>query len=297
VSAPALVRGSAFGFDIHSPFPFETLRPAAGLPPLRVVGSETAGEGPPGELVAEIEEPGFHARIFRDGADFALWVDRVGWFRVDPATAHVEAPLDADPFEREELVLGVPALLCFLQRGETSLHAAAIDVDGAAVVLAAPHGSGKSTLAAAFVERGFRMLSEDLTCIRLGREPAVLPGPASIRLRNDVAAELGPRLECIRAGRERSRYITNGESTPVPIRAVIILHRSARDIYLEDVTPLRALPDLWQATFRLTRAHERAAFAGIAALADTTAVQRLHRPVRFDALEATIDAIVSRTAA
>ncbi|WP_271007330.1 HprK-related kinase A [Paucibacter sp. B51] len=47
------------------------------------------------------------------------------------------------------------------------LHAAAVARDGRTVILPAPPGSGKSTLCAALVQRGWRLLSDELAIIRL----------------------------------------------------------------------------------------------------------------------------------
>ena len=62
------------------------------------------------------------------------------------------------------------------------IHAAVVEKEGAAVILPAPAGSGKSTLCAALVARGWRLLSDELTLIRLddGRiDP--LPRPVSLK--------------------------------------------------------------------------------------------------------------------
>jgi hypothetical protein len=296
VSAVLPVRGSAFGFNIHSPFAFETLLPPADLSPLMVVPAEGEPAGT-GDLLAEISEPGFRAQIFGQGTAFSLWVEQIGWFRVDPAAACVEAPTEIDPFVREELVLGLPALLCFLERGDASLHAAAIDIGGQAVVLVAPQGHGKSTLAAAFCERGYRVLTEDLACIRLKRQPVVLPGPTSIRVRNDVAADVGKNLVCRRVGLERTRYAPRTQATEgqdqVPVAAVILLKLSSGDVRLEDIDPVQALPDLWGASFRLTREHERRAFSALGRIAETVPIQQLFRPLTIDALDRTVARVVA----
>jgi HprK-related kinase A len=47
------------------------------------------------------------------------------------------------------------------------LHAASVVKNGHAAILPAPPGSGKSTLCAALVNRGWRLLSDELTMIRL----------------------------------------------------------------------------------------------------------------------------------
>jgi hypothetical protein len=62
------------------------------------------------------------------------------------------------------------------------IHAAVVEKEGAAVILPAPPGSGKSTLCAALVTRGWRLLSDELTLVRLddGRiDP--LPRPVSLK--------------------------------------------------------------------------------------------------------------------
>ena len=80
------------------------------------------------------------------------------------------------------------------------IHAAVVEKDGAAVILPAPPGSGKSTLCAALVARGWRLLSDELTLVRLA-DGRIDPLPRPVSLKNgsiDVirawapAAELSP---------------------------------------------------------------------------------------------------------
>lgn len=62
------------------------------------------------------------------------------------------------------------------------IHAAVIEKGGRAAVLPAPPGSGKSTLCAALVQRGWRLLSDELTLIRLtDRRVTPLPRPVSLK--------------------------------------------------------------------------------------------------------------------
>lgn len=63
------------------------------------------------------------------------------------------------------------------------LHAAVVAKDDAAVVLPAPSGSGKSTLCAALVSRGWRLLSDELTLIRLS-DGHIQPIPKPMSLKN-----------------------------------------------------------------------------------------------------------------
>ncbi len=62
------------------------------------------------------------------------------------------------------------------------IHAAVIEKDGRAAILPAPPGSGKSTLCAALINRGWRLLSDELTLVRIQDGQIVaLPRPVSLK--------------------------------------------------------------------------------------------------------------------
>lgn len=63
------------------------------------------------------------------------------------------------------------------------LHAAVLEKDGRALILPAPSGSGKSTLCAALAHAGWRLLSDELTLVRLA-DGAVVPQPRPVSLKN-----------------------------------------------------------------------------------------------------------------
>lgn len=74
------------------------------------------------------------------------------------------------------------------------IHAAVVERNGRAAILPAPPGSGKSTLCAALVSRGWRLLSDELTLIRLDNGQ-VVPSPRPISLKNgsiDLIARYAP---------------------------------------------------------------------------------------------------------
>lgn len=76
------------------------------------------------------------------------------------------------------------------------LHAAVLERHGRAVILPAPPGSGKSTLCAALVASGWRLLSDELTMVRLA-DGLVEPLPRPISLKNqsiEVIRAWAPQL-------------------------------------------------------------------------------------------------------
>ena len=288
-----LGQGSVFGFDVHSTLAWTSLRAGGSGDRLEVVARSEGGTIPGDQMVAEIRQPHFLARIYHDGSTYRIWVRSVGWFDVDPQARRISIPPTSDAVQREELLWG------FLQRGDLSLHAAAVEVDGEAIVLVAPQAQGKSTLAAGFAQLGYRILSEDLTCVRCDGRPSVIPGPATLRLRNDVASgvrvDFGRRLG---GAHDRARYAldagSRGDCRPVPIAGLFLLRPSEGETRLEPVPQMRALPDLWQSSFRLTSTHERACFHHFVDLVSVVPIFNLYRPLRVDALRPTVHHVLAR---
>jgi hypothetical protein len=63
------------------------------------------------------------------------------------------------------------------------IHAAVVEKNGRAAILPAPPGSGKSTLCAALVCSGWRLLSDELTLVRLA-DGLLQPVPRPVSLKN-----------------------------------------------------------------------------------------------------------------
>ena len=293
--------GTCFGYEVRSPLRFRYLREGEGRP-LEVATADTRGPAEGDELVVDWSDDAgapYAARLYRsgDGSTFRLWIERTGWYVIEPDRPRITVPHAADGVGREERLWGIPALLCFSRRGDLPLHAAVVEIGGVAVLLAGPSGAGKTTLAAAFAERGYRLLGEDLACVQLDGAPAVVPGPAVLRLRQDTAGRVLPRAARVVAedgARVHLALADRGDTTPVPIAAVLLLRDGDDDgaPRLEAVAPERALPDLWALGFRLPGADDAAAcFASLVRLVDRVPVMNLHRAKTFDALGDTVASV------
>lgn len=64
------------------------------------------------------------------------------------------------------------------------IHAAVVEKGGYAVIMPAPPGSGKSTLCAALVNRGWRLLSDELALVRV-IDGKLIPLPRPVSLKNE----------------------------------------------------------------------------------------------------------------
>lgn len=76
------------------------------------------------------------------------------------------------------------------------IHAAVVEKAGYAAILPAPPGSGKSTLCAALVNRGWRLLSDELALIRVS-DGKIIPLPRPVSLKNqsiDIIQHYAPSV-------------------------------------------------------------------------------------------------------
>jgi hypothetical protein len=289
--------GACYGFGVSSSVPLEYLREGTG-DPLEVAAPADEGPRPDDALLVEWEpapERPLEARLYSDGQSFRLWIGDGGWFAVDPVAGRIDVPADGG-IRREERLWGIPSLLCFLARGDLPLHAAAVETEGGAVIVAAPRTYGKTTMAAALHRAGRRVLSEDTTCVRLGPEPAVVPGPAMLRVRHDVAAELAlSSVRRVGESEDRVHYALEapGDCEPVPVRAVVFLDTSD-EAALEPVDRADAIRDLWALSFRLpTEDDVGRSFAGVTDLAATVPALRLRRPLELAAIDDHVDLVLA----
>jgi len=289
---------SAFGFQVRSRQPLRFLRSGGGVETLEIVTASGPRRQPDVAPLAAWTLAGtdreVRGTLYQVAQTFEFWVTDAGGYRIDPAAGCIEIPLCDDEIVREQRLWGVPTTLCYMHRGDLSLHAAAVEVGAGAVVLAAPGRYGKTTLALAFHRHGHRVLSEDLTCCRVTASPEVLPGPALLRVRADMYDGHAPQGTRVLMTRPDRVYLgldddRKGSSAPVPIKAIVFLRESAADMRLERVPAPQALADLWALSFRLQTDEGRArSFRQLTRLVGALPAWNLYRPLRQASLEATV---------
>ena len=143
------------------------------------------------------------------------------------------------------------------QRGLTTLHASALATETGAVLFAGPSGIGKSSLLAALLDRGYCMLSDDVTAGTLdaAKRITVLPAFPCTRLPADTLDIMGWR-ERAQAWEGIEKSLLPVESfrfhpTPLPLRAFYILTRNDRlDVGIERLPISHAFRELLKYTYR-----------------------------------------------
>jgi hypothetical protein len=175
------------------------------------------------------------ANLDNPTASGVLWQARRGEFLIDvPGAARYlvtggdkvvfEKKPEAPP-ERAARFLGVAPLAALLyQRGVFACHAAGVATAKGAVLIAGNSGAGKSTLAAALVDRGCRLLADDIAAVEVNAAgwPTVRATESRIVLWPDAVAQIFPRG--LPGWWER-----DPEPTPaVPLCAIFLLSAGSR---------------------------------------------------------------------
>ena len=186
-------------------------------------------------------------------------------------------------------LLGSVLAACLKQRGILTLHASAMATGGGAVLFTGHSGLGKSTLLAALTDRGYVMLSDDVTGIILngGDGPAALPAFSSLRLWADALKLLGwegRTQRRVRAGMEKYLVpVERGAEARLPVGMIFVLTNHNRDgIEMETVPARAAFELLARRTYRKRYAPGlgcgREQFQALAALAERVPVLRVAKP-------------------
>lgn len=258
-------RRSVFGYELESPFPLRTARASNGGDRLVVemADVEELGVAPPLLNWSPGPDNPLDATLrARPDGGYVLDISDAGTYLIDPEASHIITPEMPDEPLREIRLLGLPMLLCFLARGEVSLHGAAVMGPSGAIVLAAPGRHGKTSLAATMAHLGHRLLTEDLCCLRVGGEPTLLPGPASLRVRADMASHVLPLEGMHEIGSLDDRVVLAatdpGSGDPVPVAAVVLLKGFEEAVTLRRLDPVDTLSDLWLLSFHLPTEEDRA---------------------------------------
>jgi hypothetical protein len=116
---------------------------------------------------------------------FLLSIPNIARFLLEDGQRIVFAPeTEASAEDVPIFILGTVFGILLHQREQIVLHASAVEVNGRAVVFCGPSGAGKSTLAAALVQRGYRLITDDVCTITLSdaAPPMVHPDGRQFKL-------------------------------------------------------------------------------------------------------------------
>lgn len=239
--------GSLYGYEVDSAFPLTRLLSAPGprgrVELRRTTRASATGVGP---TVHSWNDGDVTFTLRRVGRTLHASCSLTGYFVVDADAGIVHAaPSDAPDELWEHRMVATAFPLLAAERGDVVAHAAAVEVDGRALVFVGPPRRGKSTLAAVAGSLGYRVLAEDGAAIELLPTGALVwPGPAGIRVTSEVMSSLGLSRD---GGdhRKQTHFIRDEghADEPVPLGALVVLgERGARS--LTRLHPAAAVPSV-----------------------------------------------------
>ena len=286
----------AYGLHVRSPIalPFA---PSAGTPDVTV----RIGDVP--ETLPKLADGGGEAFPWKTVPDaFLKTVPGVARYLVTGGRDILVEPCGGSDHRVGVFLSGLIFAALLRQRNVTAFHASAIEADMGAVLFMGDKGSGKSSLLAAFVERGYAMLADDVTGVELdaGGRPVALSAFPGTRLWTDALDALGWQ------GRKRKKVLEDEEKYLVPIErfrdaplavgAVCVLESQPQgDIEVETAPTDDALRWLWRHTFRRRALHgvgRRSVYLRtIGTMANRVPVVRVTRPAHPFRLGALADRI------
>ena len=205
-------------------------------------------------------------------------------------------------------LLGQVLSFSLLSFGYDPLHATAVVVDGEAVAFLGGCGYGKSTLGAAFVARGFPILTDDVLALRQHDHQWIAhPGPQRLKLFPSIAqrvlARPGGRL--LNPGTSKLVLplgIGESVSQAVPVKALYVLGDPKpprrRQPARPRITPLCGRDAFFEVTrsafnlIQVDRARLANHFTIASRLVNDVPLRRLAYPRRLDCLGSVCDAVL-----
>lgn len=279
---PIISTASSPDVELHLGIsPCSTLEDSSAREELEYVSSYTNETGEPEVRVWRVANGAFLRIAYSDGTQFWLDRKREALWALWPAKLSLE--------DTASYLLGPILGLLLRLRGITCLHASAVAFNGHSVVFVGPQGAGKSTTAAAFAQRGWGVLSDDIVALLeqddgfhvLSAYPHLSLWPDSVKMlygSSEALPRFIPDWEKRRLdlGSQGTRF----ESRPLPLDAIYILgERRANPAPVEAVRPQSALLALVADTYAngiLDREMRAREFAVLGRLVTTVPIRRVH---------------------
>lgn len=125
---------------------------------------------------------------------FLLSIEKTATYYVQGGSSIcIQAANESDEASIRFYLLGIVMGMLLHQRKMFVMHASAVKIDDACILFAAPSGFGKSSLAAAFSQKGYALVADDLAAIQIDEYniPRLVAGVSHIKLADDSAQKLG----------------------------------------------------------------------------------------------------------
>ncbi|UZT82596.1 hypothetical protein [Caproicibacterium sp. BJN0003] len=236
--------------------------------------------------------------------EFLLHVNNVAFYYITNGNKIIIEPKgDYDEAGIRLFLLGSAFCALLQQRGYLVLHGSAVQIGGRGVLFTGTSGIGKSTLAAAFCEKGYQILTDDVCAVKIDKTgtPSVIPAFPGVKLWKDTAKwfDIDIReLEPVRRDIEKFRVGAgkNFLDRIVPLNGIYILNAAdIQNIDIKEIKGLHRLEAIIENTYRYhflqMQGVKSLHFQQCAAVADKVSVFTVMRPRSGFLLDELVSAI------
>lgn len=272
----------AFGLIICSEIECPELIQSKGSPDIQIVLGST-----PKELI----NPFFSGVRFQTkGQEFLLSVDGIARYYVkDGNSITIDKYPNSNISDIRLFLLGSAIGALIHQRGLLPFHGSSVKIGDNAIILSGLSGAGKSTLAAAFKQKGYQVLSDDISVISFSDDrPFVNPGFPQMKLWNDSIQKLGENPSNLaRVRNEMDKYSlpikTGFWDNPLPLQKIFIIASSnLGELKVEPIKGIEKFSMLKTHTYRFNfvtgKEMQSTHFKSFEKLSKTIEIFRLTRP-------------------
>ncbi|MBN1181839.1 MAG: hypothetical protein JXB49_06100 [Bacteroidales bacterium] len=222
--------------------------------------------------------------------DFLFKLDKVAKYRVQEGKyITVEATETATSEEVRLFLLGSTMGALLHQRSMLAIHASSVNKDNKGLLIAGVSSSGKSSLAAGLLEKGYSIISDDVSVIGFEKEDGhyIFPGIPHLKLWKDVLLHLNESLDLEKVRPKLEKYkksvCLKGRLDPIGLDKIIILStKNTPGYHFEEVFGSEKFILLRQNTYRIQFISKlnktKSYFENLTKLAALTRVFRVERP-------------------
>lgn len=210
-----------YGLNITSDFIFEELFESDGEPEVEILFGKTPN------FIAGDTKGHTWFQAFRN--NMLVEVDNIARYHICDGNKITIEPKEDTTIEAIKLYLLSVAFASLLQqRKNFPLHGSALNIDGKGIVITGNSGAGKSTLTLGLRQRGYNLVTDDVSTITfIDSQALVNPSYRLQKISQNTADQLGIdtcKLERIEGGEKFYLPIeTSMLSTPVPFAAIFEL--------------------------------------------------------------------------
>ena len=186
-------------------------------------------------------------------------VPGVAIYKIEDGRYVSYAPMDDSNEDQIRLyLLGTCMGAALMQRRVLPIHGSCIAIDGKAYAIAGDSGAGKSTLASAFINHGFKILTDDVIAVTLSKDntPFVIPSYPQQKLWQESMDRFGMESNQYRPVYDRVTKFAvpvnnHFYDKPIPLAGIFMLSKADQNaIEIMPIPKMERFPVLYYNTYR-----------------------------------------------